>query len=167
MSPASSDPGQLERELDQARTRLDGHLSELQQLSPGQLLDDAMRYLRGAPSAAFGRNHQQSLRRNPNPPPRPRPRPPPPRAPAAPAFGRNLLQSGRGNPIPAAITGIGLTWLMASNPRPGTVQAQDAPDRHAQLQRRRLLGDDGPHPHRRTGRGTPARRNGARLRNPA
>ncbi len=95
MSSTSSDPGRIERELDQTRTRLDGHLSELQQLSPGQLLDDAMRYFRGAEGAEFG---------------------------------RNLLQSVRGNPLPAAITGIGLTWLMASNPRPGTVtQTQAAP----------------------------------------
>ena len=86
MSSTSSDPGRLERELGETRTRLDGHLSELQQLSPGQLLDDAMRYFRGAEGAEFG---------------------------------RNLLQSVRGNPIPAAITGVGLTWLMASNPRPG------------------------------------------------
>ena len=31
-------------------------------------------------------------------------------------FGRNLLDSVRGNPLPAAITGIGLTWLIAANP---------------------------------------------------
>ena len=87
MSSTPSEPGRIERELDQTRSRLDGHLSELGQLSPGQLLDDAMRYFRGAEGAEFG---------------------------------RNLLQSVRGNPLPAAITGIGLTWLMASNPRPGT-----------------------------------------------
>ncbi len=33
------------------------------------------------------------------------------------AFGRSLLDSVRGNPMPAAITTIGLAWLMASNPR--------------------------------------------------
>lgn len=31
-------------------------------------------------------------------------------------FGRNLLDSLRANPLPAALTGIGLAWLMASNP---------------------------------------------------
>ena len=31
-------------------------------------------------------------------------------------FGRNLVDSMRGNPLPAAITGIGLTWLIAANP---------------------------------------------------
>ena len=33
-------------------------------------------------------------------------------------FGRNLLDSVKSNPLPAALTGIGLAWLMASNPRP-------------------------------------------------
>ncbi len=86
MSSTSSEPGRIERELEQTRARLDGHLSELGQLSPGQLLDDAMRYFRGAEGAEFG---------------------------------RNLARSVRGNPLPAALTGIGLTWLMASSPRPG------------------------------------------------
>ncbi len=94
MSSTTNDPGRIERELDQTRARLDGHLSELQQLSPGQLLDDVMRYFRGPEGAEFG---------------------------------RNLVQSVRGNPLPAALTGIGLTWLMASNPRPGGVQGQAAP----------------------------------------
>ena len=33
-------------------------------------------------------------------------------------FAHNLMASVRDNPLPAALTGIGLTWLMASNPRP-------------------------------------------------
>jgi ElaB/YqjD/DUF883 family membrane-anchored ribosome-binding protein len=33
-------------------------------------------------------------------------------------FARNLMSSVQNNPMPAAITGIGLAWLMASNPRP-------------------------------------------------
>jgi hypothetical protein len=33
-------------------------------------------------------------------------------------FARNLMDSVRDNPLPAALTGIGLTWLMASNPKP-------------------------------------------------
>ena len=33
-------------------------------------------------------------------------------------FTRNLMDSVRNNPLPAALTGIGLTWLMASNPHP-------------------------------------------------
>ena len=37
------------------------------------------------------------------------------------AFGQNLVANVRANPMPAAITGIGLAWLMASNPRTGSV----------------------------------------------
>lgn len=33
-------------------------------------------------------------------------------------FARNLMDNVKSNPIPAALTGIGLTWLMASNPHP-------------------------------------------------
>ncbi len=33
-------------------------------------------------------------------------------------FGRNLLDSVKANPLPAALTGIGLAWLMAANPHP-------------------------------------------------
>jgi hypothetical protein len=36
------------------------------------------------------------------------------------AFGQNLVANVRANPLPAAITGIGLAWLMASNPRTGS-----------------------------------------------
>ena len=38
-------------------------------------------------------------------------------------FGRNLMDSVRQNPLPAALTGIGLAWLMASNPRPTNADA--------------------------------------------
>jgi hypothetical protein len=86
MSQNISDPSHIERDLEQTRTRLNTHLSELQQrMTPGQVVDDLMRYFRGKEGAEFG---------------------------------RNLVESVRGNPLPAAITGIGLTWLMASNPRP-------------------------------------------------
>jgi ElaB/YqjD/DUF883 family membrane-anchored ribosome-binding protein len=36
-------------------------------------------------------------------------------------FARNLMDSVRNNPLPVALTGIGLTWLMASNPQPRAV----------------------------------------------
>ena len=85
MSQSSSEPGRIERDLDQTRARLDNRLSELQdRLSPGQVLDDLMGYFRGSEGADFS---------------------------------RNLLDSVRANPLPAAVTGIGLAWLMASNPR--------------------------------------------------
>ncbi len=46
------------------------------------------------------------------------------------AFGRSLMDNVRGNPMPAAVTTIGLAWLMASNPRSpasGTVGSSAAP----------------------------------------
>ena len=43
-------------------------------------------------------------------------------------FGRSLLDSVRGNPLPAAITTVGLAWLMASNPR--GPQAKSSATRH-------------------------------------
>lgn len=41
-------------------------------------------------------------------------------------FGRNLLESVRSNPLPAAITGIGLAWLMASSTRPTSTGSPSA-----------------------------------------
>ncbi len=88
MSENTSDPDRIERDLDQTRSRLGSHLSELQErLSPGQVIDDVMAYFRGSEGADFG---------------------------------RNLLESVRANPLPAALTGIGVAWLMASNSRPAT-----------------------------------------------
>lgn len=43
------------------------------------------------------------------------------------AFGQNLVANIRANPMPAAITGIGLAWLMASNPHAGSAPASTAP----------------------------------------
>jgi hypothetical protein len=86
MSQNTSDPDRIERDLGETRARLDSRLSELQErLSPGQILDDLMRYFRGSEGADFG---------------------------------RNLLDNVKSNPLPAAVTGIGLAWLMASNQRP-------------------------------------------------
>ncbi len=91
MSDNTSNPDRIERDLDQTRSRLGSHLSELQsRLSPGQVVDDLMGYFRGSEGADFG---------------------------------RSLLNNVRANPIPAAITGIGLAWLMASNPRAGQAPA--------------------------------------------
>ena len=100
MSDNTSDPRSIERGLEQTRSRLDSHLTELQdRLSPGQVLDDLMGYFRGSEGADFG---------------------------------RSLLESVRSNPMPAAITGIGLAWLMASKggaavpPSPPSVPSQGA-----------------------------------------
>ena len=81
----SNDPNSIERDLDQTRSRLGSHLSELQdKFSPGQVLDDLMGYFRGSDGAEFG---------------------------------RSLMDSVRTNPMPAAVTAIGLAWLMASKPK--------------------------------------------------
>ena len=84
MSQTTDDPNCLERDLDQTRSRLGSHLSELQdKFSPGQVLDDLMGYFRGSEGADIG---------------------------------RSLLDNMRANPMPAAVTAIGLAWLMASKP---------------------------------------------------
>lgn len=80
----SSDTDRIEHELDQTRSRLGSHLSELQdKFSPGQVLDSLMGYFRGNEGAEFG---------------------------------RSLMDNVRTNPMPAAVTAIGLAWLMASKP---------------------------------------------------
>jgi hypothetical protein len=72
----------IEDELRVTRARMDSRLTELQEhLTPGQILDDVMEYLRNSQGGDFG---------------------------------RNLMTSVRNNPLPAAITGIGLAWLMVS-----------------------------------------------------
>lgn len=94
MSQNTSDPGRIERDLDQTRSRLGSHLSELQdKFSPGQVLDDLMGYFRGSEGAEIG---------------------------------RSLLDNVRGNPMPAAVTAIGLAWLMASKQGAGASQASTA-----------------------------------------
>lgn len=86
MSESTADQDRIEGDLGRTRSRMDARLNELQErLSPGQVLDDLMRYFRGSEGGDFA---------------------------------RNLMDSVRSNPLPAALTGIGLTWLMASNPRP-------------------------------------------------
>jgi len=79
----SSDPTTIERALAETRARLDSHLDELtSRLSPGQLLDDGLDYLRRGQGAQFVRN-----------------------------LGCQL----RDNPLPVALVGIGLVWLMAAS----------------------------------------------------
>jgi hypothetical protein len=41
-------------------------------------------------------------------------------------FARNLLASVKSNPMPAALTGISLAWLMAANPRPESEASPNA-----------------------------------------
>lgn len=75
---------ELEREADATRADIDRTLDELQErLSPGELVDQALRGLRGSGASAF--------------------------------FG-NLGRTVRDNPIPVALVGTGVAWLMASGP---------------------------------------------------
>lgn len=83
MTDSNSNPAEIERELAETRARLDAHLDELtSRLSPGQMLDDGLNYLRHGQGAEFARN-----------------------------LGTQL----RDNPLPVAVTGIGLAWLMATS----------------------------------------------------
>ena len=113
MSQSSSEPGRIERDLDQTRARLDSRLTELQdRLSPGQVIDDLMGYFRGSEGADFG---------------------------------RSLLDSVRANPLPAAVTGIGLAWLMAINPRGGAAQPAPAASGAIRVYPRATAFGDGGH----------------------
>lgn len=80
---AGADAGSIEHTNDQTRARLSGNLDTLQaRLTPSQLVDQAVAYLRTDNGKRFT---------------------------------RNLGTSVRENPMPAAVTGIGLAWLMVSN----------------------------------------------------
>jgi hypothetical protein len=86
MITETSDPATIERELEQTRARLGGRLDELQaKLSPGQLLDEGLGYLRHSQGADFF---------------------------------RNLGESAAEKPLPLALVGIGLAWLVASGAGP-------------------------------------------------
>ena len=79
---------EIERDLASTRARLDERLDAIQdRLSPGQMVDEAMGYLRRT-----GATDQAG------------------------EFGRNMARTARDNPIPLALVGIGLSWLMVSGP---------------------------------------------------
>ena len=78
----SDDPDVIERDLRETRARVDRTIDEIQErLSPGQLLDEGLRYLRGGPSDYLA------------------------------TFGSNLGTSVRDNPLPVAMIGLGVAWL--------------------------------------------------------
>src|SRR5690606_38457676 len=71
---------EIEDETRAARLQVERDIAELEhRLSPGQLMDQALDYLRHGNGAEFGRN-----------------------------FGRSV----RDNPLPLALVGVGLAWLM-------------------------------------------------------
>ncbi len=64
----TNEAARIEHDLDRTRSRLGGHLNELQdRLSPGQVLDDLVGYFRGSEGAAFGRSLMDNVRANPMP----------------------------------------------------------------------------------------------------
>ena len=68
MNDMSGDPAAIERELNQTRARLGEHLDELtRRLSPGQLVDEALSYVRDGQGADFVRNLGAGVRDNPLP----------------------------------------------------------------------------------------------------
>jgi hypothetical protein len=68
MNDYSGSPSRIEHELAATRARLGNHLEELtRRLSPGQLLDDGLSYLRNGQGAVFVRHLGEDLRDNPLP----------------------------------------------------------------------------------------------------
>lgn len=60
-------------------------------------------------------------------------------------FGRSLAGSVRANPLPAAVTGIGLAWLMTTNSRGGTARPTPAGSSSVRIYPRATVFNDGGH----------------------
>ena len=83
MTNGWTDTEEIERELDDTRSRLDATIGALQQkLAPGTMVDQAVEYFTEGGGVELGRN-----------------------------LGRSL----RDNPIPVALIGVGIGWLVWSN----------------------------------------------------
>jgi ElaB/YqjD/DUF883 family membrane-anchored ribosome-binding protein len=75
-------PEQIERDIRDTRAEVGATLDAIQsKLTPGQMMDQALGYLRTSLPADFGRNMNETV---------------------------------RNNPLPVALVGIGLVWMMAS-----------------------------------------------------
>lgn len=75
-------PEQIERDIRDTRAEVGATLDAIQsKLTPGQMMDQALGYLRTSLPADFGRNMNETV---------------------------------RNNPLPVALVGIGLAWMMAS-----------------------------------------------------
>ena len=94
-------PEQIERDIRDTRAEVGATLDAIQsKLTPGQMMDQALGYLRTSLPADFGRNMNETV---------------------------------RNNPLPVALVGIGLVWMMASGrsgsavhaPRMGTRRHDD------------------------------------------
>jgi len=80
MSTYSKDSAQLEREVEEQRSRIESRIGEIKErLSPGQLVDELLSFTKD------GGQH----------------------------FAANLGQTVSNNPLPAALLGISLVWLMS------------------------------------------------------
>ncbi|MDT8386564.1 MAG: DUF3618 domain-containing protein [Thiogranum sp.] len=83
----SRSPQELHQDIERHRENLDRTISELgDKLSPGELLDEGLRYMKSGPGEFFG----------------------------------NLMRTARDNPVPMALTGIGLAWLMVGQRNSGS-----------------------------------------------
>lgn len=68
MNDRAKDPAAIERELAKTRVRLSSHIDELtRRLSPGQLIDEGLAYLRNGQGAEFVRRLGTDVRDNPLP----------------------------------------------------------------------------------------------------
>ena len=84
-NPGSKSAAEIEREVKQERAHVERTLDELQErLSPGQLVDQAVTYLRGSGGADLM---------------------------------RNLGETVKQNPVPLALVGVGLAWMMLGDRR--------------------------------------------------
>jgi Protein of unknown function (DUF3618) len=84
-NPGSKSAAEIEREVKQERAHVERTLDELQErLSPGQLIDQAVTYLRGSGGADLM---------------------------------RNLGETVKQNPMPLALVGVGLAWMMFADRR--------------------------------------------------
>ena len=85
--PGSKSSAEIEREVRQQRADVERTLDAIQErLSPGQLVDQAMTYLRDGGGSEFVHNLGESVKRN---------------------------------PVPVALIGVGVAWMMASGRRNG------------------------------------------------
>lgn len=82
-------PDEILADIERTRIDMDATLKSIEErLTPGELVDQGIDYLRGS---------------------------------GAPEFVQNLGGSVKANPLPVALVGIGLAWLMAAGRRPGEV----------------------------------------------
>lgn len=93
IDPGDKSSAELEREVREQRADVERTLDAIQErLSPGQLVDQAMTYLRDGGGGEFV---------------------------------RNLGDSVKHNPVPVALIGVGIAWMMASSGRRNGYPARD------------------------------------------